>query len=93
MEVALIICCFVSNALALNFLYNDKKKLTGMLIILNLCLTVALAYQFKQIQNICYVLMVIAALIILILGIKYYLKRKKSKAIVVETREIKNEDD
>jgi len=93
MEVALIIVCFISNALALDSLYNDRKKTTGALLILNLCLTVALAYQFKQIQKIFYILLICLGVIVLFFGIKFYLQKRKSDAIVIETKEIENNED
>lgn len=93
MEVALIIACFVSNALALYCLTNGKNKTVGALLVLNLCLTVALSYQFKQIKNICYVLMAVAAFILVVLAIKYYIKKKKEKPITVDAKEIENEKD
>ncbi len=93
MEVALIICCFVSNALALECLYSDRRKTTGALIIVNLCLNVAIAYQFKQIQKICYILMIVAAVIILFFGVKYYLRFKSQKEVIVETKEIETDED
>ena len=53
MEVGLIIILFLSNAFALDCLYNKRIKTTGALLILNLCLTVALAYQFEQMGKNC----------------------------------------
>jgi len=47
MEVALVIGMFVCTALALNFLVNGRRKLSGTFEIINLCLIVATAYQFK----------------------------------------------
>lgn len=44
MEVGLIILLFVSNALALDCLYNHRIKTTGALLILNLCLTGVLQF-------------------------------------------------
>lgn len=77
MEVGLIIILFLSNALALDCLYNHRIKTTGALIILNLCLTVALAYQFKQMEKIFYLLLGCAGLVALFFGVKLYLKKKK----------------
>lgn len=94
MEVALIIGSFLASALSLDCLYKNRKKATGSLIILNLCLTVAIAYQFKQIKKIFYVLMIFAGVIILFFFIKYYLQKRKSNAIVIDTEEIEeNEND
>lgn len=65
MEVGLVIAMFVCNALALNFMVNGKYKLAGMFNIVNLCLIVATAYQFKLISTIISVLGVLAILVIL----------------------------
>ena len=92
MEVALILACFLSNALALDSLYKDRKKLAGMLIICNLCLTVALAYQFQQIQNIFYVLLVVLGIVIIFFRVKYYLKKRHQDAVIIETKEIENDE-
>ena len=43
MEVALVIGMFVCTALALNFLVNGRRKLSGTFEIINLCLIVATA--------------------------------------------------
>ena len=51
MEVALIIAMFVCTALALNFMVNGRHKLSGTFEIINLCLIVATAYQFKLIKR------------------------------------------
>lgn len=93
MEVALILACFISNALALNSLYNDRKKITGILIIVNLCLTVALAYQFQQILNIFYVLLAVLGAVVIFFGVKYYLKKKHQEAVIIETKEIEYDED
>ena len=52
MEVALVIGMFVCTALALNFLVNGRRKLSGTFEIINLCLIVATAYQFKLVSSI-----------------------------------------
>lgn len=93
MEVILILLCFVSNALALDSLYKDKKKTTGMLIILNLCLTVALAYQFDQIQNIFYALLVILGAVIVFFAVKFYIKKKQEDALIINNKEIEHDED
>ena len=64
MEVALIIAMFVCTALALNFMVNGKYKLSGTFEIINLCLIVATAYQFKLVDSIIMVLVILAVLII-----------------------------
>lgn len=92
MEVFLILACFISNAFALDSLYKDRKKLTGVLIIVNLCLTVALAYQFDQIQNIFYVLLAVVALIVAFFGVKFYINKRKSEVVIVNKEIEHNED-
>lgn len=93
MEVILILACFISNALALDSLFKDKKKITGMLIVLNLCLTVALAYQFEQIENIFYVLLTVLGIVVIFFGVKFYLKKKHQNAIIVDAKEIEHDED
>ena len=84
MEVGLIILLFVSNALALDCLYNHRIKTTGALLILNLCLTVALAYQFKQMEKIVYILLGLNGVIVLFFGVRFYIKKKKEAPIIIE---------
>ena len=84
MEVGLIILLFVSNALALDCLYNHRIKKTGALLILNLCLTVALAYQFKQMEKIVYILLGLIGVIVLFFGVRFYIKKKKEAPIIIE---------
>ena len=84
MEVGLIILLFVSNALALDCLYNHRIKTTGALLILNLCLTVALAYQFKQMEKIVYILLGLIGVIVLFVGVRFYIKKKKEAPIIIE---------
>lgn len=84
MEVGLIILLFVSNALALDCLYNHRIKTTGALLILNLCLTVALAYQFKQMEKIVYILLGLIGVIVLFFGVRFHIKKKKEAPIIIE---------
>ena len=84
MEVGLIILLFVSNALALDCLYNHRIKTTGALLILNLCLTVALAYQFKQMEKIVYILLGLIGVIVLFFGVRFYIKKKKEAPIIID---------
>ena len=84
MEVGLIILLFVSNALALDCLYNHRIKTTGALLILNLCLTVALAYQFKQMEKIVYILLGLIGVIVLFFGVRFYIKKKKEAPVIIE---------
>lgn len=81
MEVALIIILFLSNAIALDCLYNHRVKTTGAFIVLNLCLTVAIAYQFQQMQKIGYILLTLVGIIILFFGVKFYLKKRSKKIL------------
>ncbi|MBS5113867.1 MAG: hypothetical protein KHZ15_14495, partial [Coprobacillus cateniformis] len=78
------ILLFVSNALALDCLYNHRIKTTGALLILNLCLTVALAYQFKQMEKIVYILLGLIGVIVLFFGVRFYIKKKKEAPIIIE---------
>lgn len=84
MEAGLIIIMFLSNAVALDCLYNHRVKTTGALLILNLCLTVILAYQFQQMEKIFYVLLVLVGLVLLFLGVKIYLRKKKEAPVIIE---------
>lgn len=86
MEVALIIAMFVCAALALNFMVNGKYKLSGTFEIINLCLIVATAYQFKLVDSIIMVLVILAVLIIA--GLVFNKKRKDKKMAneVIEAR-------
>lgn len=84
MEVGLIIVLFLSNAIALDCLYNHRIKTTGALMILNLCLTVALAYQFQQMEKIFYLLLGCAGLVALFFGVKFYLRKKKETPIIIK---------
>lgn len=81
MEVGLIIVMFISNALGLDCLYNRRYKLTGSLFIINLCLTVALAYQFQQMEKIVNLLLIVAGIVLLLFAIRFYIKKKKSQKI------------
>lgn len=93
MEVGLIIILFLSNALALDCLYNHRIKTTGALLILNLCLTVALAYQFEQMNKIVHLLLGLIALIVLFFGKKFYLQKKKEQTIQKNDRMIEEKED
>lgn len=84
MEVGLIIILFLSNAFALDCLYNHRIKTTGALLILDLCLTVALAYQFKQMEKIAYLLLGLIGLVLLFFGVKFYLRKKKETPIIIK---------
>lgn len=83
MEVGLIIALFASNAVALDCLYNKRIKTTGALMILNLCLTVALAYQFQQMEKIFYIFLALAGLIILFFGVRFYLRKKSEGTDII----------
>ena len=87
MEVALIIGLFFSNALALDCLYNQRVKTTGALLITNLCLTVALAYQFKQMEKIFYIFLTCVGIVVVSLAIRWYLKKRQEQAIIIDAKE------
>ena len=93
MEVGLIIALFVSNAFALDCLYNGRKKTTGALLILNLCLTVALSYQFQQMEKIFYLFLSVVGLIVVFFGVRFYIQKKKMDATIVEHKKIENKDE
>lgn len=84
MEVGLIIGLFVSSAVALDCLYNQRIKTTGALLIVNLCLTVALAYQFKQMEKIFYIFLALAGVVVLFFAIRFYLRKKKEKSLIID---------
>lgn len=77
--VILLILLFVSNAMALDFLYNDKAKFSGIFNILSLCLAVALAYTFNQIKSIMIFLGVAVVIVIAIVLMRWLLRRKLEK--------------
>lgn len=84
MEVGLIIALFVANAIALDCLYNHRIKTTGALLILNLCLTVALAYQFKQMEKIFYLFLSLVGLVIVFFAVRFYIIKKKEKGMIID---------
>ena len=86
MEVALVIAMFVCTALALNFMVNGKHKISGTFEIINLCLIVATEYQFKMVNSIIMVLIVLAILIIAGLILNKKRKQKKLANEVIEAR-------
>jgi len=77
--VALLIALFVSNAVGLDLLYNHRLKLAGTLNIVNLCLTVALAYNFDQMNSIMLIFLIIAIIVVIFLLVRLYLSSKKRK--------------
>ncbi|MCD7894057.1 MAG: hypothetical protein LUG60_10210 [Erysipelotrichaceae bacterium] len=93
MEVALILILFLSNAFGLDCLYNRRYKTTGALLILNMCLTVALAYQFGQMQNIMYVLLAAVGIIVVVLIVRYILLKKKKEGNIIDTEYIEEKED
>lgn len=95
MEVGLIIGLFVSSAVALDCLYNQRIKTTGVLLIANLCLTVALAYQFKQMEKIFYIFLTLAGVVVVFFAIRFYLRKRKEKALIIDAddRMIEEKDD
>ena len=79
MEALLLIALFASNVVALECLYNQKLKMTGMLLIANMLLTVLIAYQFKQMQEIFSIIICTAIVVAIALGVRIYLKTKNKK--------------
>ena len=90
MEVALIIGLFVTSALALNFLVGQKTKMAGAMNIINLCFTVAIAYQFDQVKNIIWVFVCAAIAIVVFFVVKTWIKRKKNQAKIIDRGTIKD---
>lgn len=93
MEVGLIIALFVSNAVALDCLYNQRTKTTGALLIANLCLTVALAYQFKQMEKIFYIFLAFVGVVVVFFAIRFYLRKKKEKSLIIDADSMIEEKD
>ena len=93
MEVGLIIALFASSAFALDCLYNNRKKSTGALLILNLCLTVALSYQFQQMEKIFYLFLTIVGLIVVFFSLRFYIRKKKMDATIIEYDKIESKDE
>lgn len=90
--VILLLALFISNALALYFLYNDKAKFSGVFNIASLCLTVALAYHFKQIKSIAIVIGVVLVVVVAVVLIRIIVRKKiKQKQIGAENE--KNNSD
>ncbi len=88
MEAVLLIALFASNVVALEYLYNQKTKITGMLLIVNMILTVLIAYQFEQMHEIFSIIICTAILAVIGLGVHIYLKKKKNN----EIKEIENKE-
>lgn len=86
MEVFLVLAMFVCSALALNFLVNGKHKLSGMFMIINLCLIVATAYQFKLVDSIIIVLIVLAVLLVAALLLNKKRKERQLAKKVIDAR-------
>ena len=86
MEVVLVISMFVCTALALNFLVNGKHKLSGTFEVIHLCLIVATAYQFKLVDTIIWVLIVLALIILVLLFLNKKRKDKKMQSELIEAR-------
>ena len=84
MEVALIIGLFATSALALNFLVGQRTKMAGAMNIINLCLTVAIAYQFDQVKNIIWLFICAVVIVVVFFIVKTFIKRKKSQAKVID---------
>lgn len=85
-EVALVIGMFVCTALALNFLVNGSYKLSGTFEVINLCLIVATAYQFKLVATIIWVLIVLALIIVVLLFLNKKRKDRKMQNELIEAR-------
>lgn len=86
--VIMLIALFISNALALYFLYNEKAQFSGVCNIASLCLTVALAYHFNQIKSIALVVGIVIAVAIAAVIIRIIIgKQLKERKNRVESEE------
>ncbi|MFQ6793366.1 hypothetical protein [Thomasclavelia sp.] len=92
MEVVLVISMFVCTALALNFLVNGRHKLSGTFEIINLCLIVATAYQFKLVNAIIWVLIAVGLILIAIIFLNKKRKDKRLKNEVIDARIVNKGD-
>jgi|GEM_PF-234248 len=75
--VALLIGLFVTNALALDFLYNKRVRAAGTMNIVAMCLTVGTAYKFNLIKSIVIVILTLAALIVIVFVARVSMRLKK----------------
>lgn len=87
MEVMLIVGLFISTALSLNFIVNQRYKLAGAMNIINLCLVVATAYQFDQVKNIVWLFSVAVVIVLLYFIIRLLIKKKKEEKLLIEDKE------
>ena len=87
MEALLLIALFASNAFALECLYNHRIKMVGAMLVVNLCLTVGIAFLFKQIETIFYILLGLAILVIGYYVIRFNMKKKKEEQKVIEVKD------
>lgn len=93
MEVLLIVGLFVSASLSLNFLVGGKTKSAGAMNIVNLCLTVAVAYQFDQVKNIIWLFVCGAIAVVVFFALKFYIGRKRKNRNIVDVDLIEEKDD
>ena len=92
MEVALVIGMFIVTALSLNCIVNGKTKLAGACNIINLCLIVAVAYQFKLVNTI--IIILVALVVLVVAGMILIQQRKKKKEeMLFEGRVIENKEE
>ncbi len=78
--ISLIIALFCLNAFSIDFINKDKKRIATIMNIASLCLIVALAYNFNQINDIIKIFIIIAVIVIAFLILRLYFSRKKKKA-------------
>ena len=84
--MGLLVALFVVNALAIDFIYNEKYKRAGFLNIAALCLTVALAYNFKQMEDIMKVFLVLVIVAIAFFVLRFVLHKRKANKTKIETQ-------
>ncbi len=93
MEVLLIVGLFVASSLSLNFLVGGKTKSAGAMNIVNLCLTVAVAYQFDQVKNIIWLFVCAAVIVVAFFVLKFYINRKRKNKNIIDAELIEEKDD
>lgn len=81
MESMIVIGMFVVTALSLNCIVSGKPKTAGGLNVINLCLIVATAFQFKLMKNIFYILLFIAIACVVFIFVRYRMINKKDHRI------------
>jgi hypothetical protein len=74
MEAILIMILFAVTALSLYFTASGKSKIAGGFDVVSLCLIVAVAYQFEQMNTIIWVVVIV---VIVLVGIFIWMRKKR----------------